>query len=413
MTIARAASLPRRPLSEYVAAFALGAVAIGVVQGPAGPLAQLGGTLTFVLGGCGVVAAVIARVRSGSLATASITVGLAVMLSAALIVGELSAGAPPGQWAILLAYSLPFVLAALIPAQAGRLALTSVLAAGTVQIAAALTLGSYIPTISGVPQLSGGLQPNVLGLIAASVAVWGASIVFSGTTARVRMLGIAIAALGVIVVLLTVSRTGLLSLVVGLAALIATYVRKVVLLWIALVTAIAVLCAMALGLRLRLLEEWFVRGDMDSMGSLTGRTDIWALAGEYFLQRPILGWGFGSLYAPSHTAGAFLTQVRGTNAHSAAMQSLVEAGILGTVLAAVLILTLVVRVLVNKTTARPLLIGLLALLAFNAIGSAGIATVGYAAVLLAAMFAASRPHRIVDVAGHRAGHSVHPKKGKM
>ncbi|SFK92535.1 O-antigen ligase like membrane protein [Geodermatophilus ruber] len=143
-----------------------------------------------------------------------------------------------------------------------------------------------------------------------------------------------------------------------------------------------------LGIFVPAFREWFVRGDSESLSSLTGRTHIWQVLIEASLDRPLVGYGFGALYNEAFTGGSLLREIPGTNAHNMLLQACVETGVIG--LALIVSVIFVAGRSLAKRARGPLAFTLLLLLCLNGLGSAGIATVGIAAWLLAMLVYVAR-----------------------
>lgn len=76
-----------------------------------------------------------------------------------------------------------------------------------------------------------------------------------------------------------------------------------------------------------LFEHYYSRGDSDII-ELTGRLGLWNLTFEYILQKPILGYGFGSFKYTILESRAWLPD----QAHNMLIHSVFETGIIGVVL---------------------------------------------------------------------------------
>ena len=75
--------------------------------------------------------------------------------------------------------------------------------------------------------------------------------------------------------------------------------------------------------------------------NLTGRTVIWSAGREMFYERPLLGWGYQGIITPEHS-GPFFSFYYGSlylppHLHNSYLQFLVETGVLGTLLFAVVL----------------------------------------------------------------------------
>lgn len=373
--------------------FALGAYCISLVQGSIGPLAFLGGQRVLITSG--VVALLLGlfmRIRAGGGSSKPLLLNVALYVTTFWLILSAAFGiSNDSQWIVLGTYLSGFAVSLIVPNKLRMLPLVAITLASAIQVISAFVFSSYMVTLSGVRQLSGGVQPNILSLEAVLVAVvlaWYACKASKPTWVRV------ISAAGLLffiwAVILTVSRSGLISLVVGIFFVVILNGSRLLKMRLSI---LVVICSVVLFFILgwwRFVEEWFVRGDEGSISTLTGRTSIWDEALAYGLQKPLLGWGFGGLYKSDYSAGSFLSEVRGTNSHNLLLQLFVETGAFGVFLFLMIICLAFVFIWRGVGT-RGLLLPLVILVIVNGSGSAGAATVGIAAVLLGATLTAITP----------------------
>lgn len=292
--------------------------------------------------------------------------------------------APSTQFLVLILYILPLVCISIAPIRAVVLAFWGVVFGSALQLIASWCFGPAHITLSGVGQLSGGIQPNVIGLLACFVVISGTWLVLycPDRGCRLRLVsGVILVCLGLAATYLSVSRTAVVSAIPAIALLVFFRLRLGARVGIGALVPLVVVCASGLSSVSGGLANWFVRGDEQSLDTLTGRTTIWSLAWQYWLDRPFFGWGFGGLYTEGSTAGSFLQLVPGVNAHSLILQLMVETGIIGVVMVFVGIVALIWR---GKSLPRSdlTLIGAMAVvLAINGIGSASFSTLGVAALM--------------------------------
>lgn len=362
---------------------------LSLIQGDMGPLMLLGDR--YILAGSGLISVALGLfMRALSRAYArpfAINVFLYLLIFW-IVFGAALGLTNEGQWGVVVTYLLGLVVPLSAPPQLRFAALGGVVVACGLQVLAAFVFGSYIQTLSGFMQLSGGIQPNILAFQAVLVVLicqW-VTLDASKSTAF-RIISAIAACFFVWCVILTVSRSGLLCLIISSAVM---FVMKgsrgpKTQLFVFLVFGLAVILVAA-G-KLSFLEEWFVRGDEGSLSTLTGRTSIWDEAIQYGMEKPFFGWGFGGLYKSEFSAGDFLSEVRGTNSHNVILQLFVETGIPGVVLFLGLVSS--VGLYAWKSTEKSLLLPLLVLIIANGVGSAGAATIGTAALVLAAVAAAT------------------------
>lgn len=374
-------------------------VILSLIQGESGPLSFLRASPWPEFGAATAVLVALSMRDIWVIRAEKIAMTCGLSFIAVMVLGNLLAGAPLGQWRVAALFLWPFLIAMLVPVWCRDLLLIAVLGSGLVQLIVVLMSGEIIWTLSGIPQLSGGIQPNILGLIAAVTATWGMSLALSPqASAPARAFGAAVVCIGFLAVYQTVSRTGLITLLVGVGS-VAVLRRSrtgAVLLALSLVAGLAVV---PWDLIVAEASDWFVRGDAESISSLTGRTTIWALAIDYVGKKPLMGWGFGGLYAPQNTAGEFLSEVVATNTHNAPLQLLFETGIFGTIPALIFLGHFLRRAWLTRGARRAFVLPLFAVLLVNSIGSAGFATIGYANALLAGLFCALKGAPTEDETG--------------
>jgi O-antigen ligase len=88
------------------------------------------------------------------------------------------------------------------------------------------------------------------------------------------------------------------------------------------------------------IESFFTRGEsLQQLSTLNSRTDLWAYAFELFPQHPL--YGFGLTASP----GLFLDSIGLGGGHNAAVNLLIDNGVLG----ALVWMTLLVTILVTAT----------------------------------------------------------------
>ena len=101
-----------------------------------------------------------------------------------------------------------------------------------------------------------------------------------------------------------------------------------------------------------LLGSFSRTGTTTEVTTLTGRTDLWAIAWEHFLQKPIFGWGFNGtelLMANSVGKSFFGNAV---NAHNMVLQGLMSLGLIGALPAFAALATLVHKFFAQPNTKR-------------------------------------------------------------
>lgn len=84
-------------------------------------------------------------------------------------------------------------------------------------------------------------------------------------------------------------------------------------------------------------------GSASEITTLTGRTDLWAIAWEHFLEHPLLGWGFNGTERLMADSVGRTFEGNAVNAHNVVLQSLMTLGLCGSLLVAGLFAVLIMR----------------------------------------------------------------------
>lgn len=295
------------------------------------------------------------------------------------------------QWSVLILYAALLILPLMLMPTFSSAALQGVLIASLFQILFALATQDFLVTLSGVAQLSGGAHPNILGLMACYVSISGLYFFFSDRAhAWHKTLALVLLGLGVLSLVLSVSRSGMISFLIASCLFLIFSVKR---LWVSFLV-VGTTSAFVLLLNSRWFLEtstsWFVRGDASNLSSLTGRTNIWDLSLRLISEKPFLGWGFGALYSEDYSAGFFLRQVEGTNTHNAWMQFALETGVVGLTLMLIFLVAAVYQSWrLDQGYFRDYCLALYVLIVVNGMVSASFATIGVACLMLSATVAAS------------------------
>ncbi len=385
-------SLVRARFAEVLAAISVGVMSLIYIQGE-GPLDALRNDYyTFMAAGGIAVSLLVFHSRSDYSAIRDrFVVATLTLFVLWVVIGGVLGIRLPDQWKVTGTYIVMLLLPFAFPYRHRFLPLYGLVAGAVYQIAVALVGGYYVPTLSGVAQLSAGIQPNVLALQAAVVAVVGAVLVVD----RLRFtfgwyLGVLLSVLGSVAVVLTVSRSGMVAMAAAIGVLLLMTTRLELTVLGGLAVAFAAVALIADIFRITAFTDWFVRGDVASLSTLTGRTEIWGLALSMVVERPVVGWGFAALYRHDYSGGKFLDLVEGTNAHNVWLQAAVETGIVGMlVLAGVLLGAIRAVHATASSTDKTLLYPLFALLVLNSLVSAGFATVGFSTFVFGAVVSAA------------------------
>jgi exopolysaccharide production protein ExoQ len=168
-------------------------------------------------------------------------------------------------------------------------------------IFAEVVFGTFRPFASGY-RFSGSLHPNSQGTECGLFLL--SAVAAADLEKRRRALFWACAFLGFVFLILSGSRTALavtlLALVVYLAAVCSRATKIVMAYSLSMIFCFLLLFSWA-GLLPGLKSVILLgRDDPGSVDTLTGRTMIWEDVGYYIRQRPILGYGYGGFWTPTH-----------------------------------------------------------------------------------------------------------------
>jgi exopolysaccharide production protein ExoQ len=175
------------------------------------------------------------------------------------------------------------------------------------------------------------LEKNALGGLMSMGAL--AQVAAALYVPRRRLLWIAMAALSMLLVLMSQSKTSLVSLILGFGVIFACWLAHkgpamaVALLWAAVTVIGGAGAVLALAPHLLL----------DSLGkdaTLTGRTVLWAAAWRQYLLHPTLGYGYGVLwdYQSQWSPGAWIThdaKFKAGHAHNGWLETALGLGAVG------------------------------------------------------------------------------------
>ncbi|MGI9455117.1 MAG: O-antigen ligase family protein [Aeoliella sp.] len=211
-------------------------------------------------------------------------------------------------------------------------------------LASELAAGCLTPWIYGY-RLRGGMHANMVALHAAimAIAAVGCLRVSKRTSVLCLLIAIALAAL-----LLTKSRSGAATFLVGVTMLWSLRLdpRRMAAFWSSLVTVSAVVVlALAIGG-----SQWqrsfggaAAMGRNDDVGSLTGRLPLWNLLTDYIQQRPLQGFGYEAFWTGKRRLDVGDEVVwYPTDAHSIYINTMLELGLIGTLLLSTMAITALV-----------------------------------------------------------------------
>jgi O-antigen ligase len=220
----------------------------------------------------------------------------------------------------------------------------SVVAIGA-DVAADLAAGTFRPWESDF-RMGGALHPNHVGRLGAIVAM----IAFAATwQPKYRAIGWMFFTAGVVVVLMSVSRSALIGLLAGLAAIVLLGMsgRRFA------VSALVVTVALAIGLgayavcppslQMRLTGAALM-GRVEDASSLTGRWPLWVEMWRDGANRRIQGYGYGAYWTVDRNHDlASIIEWYPTHSHSVYMELLIDLGLVGLLLCLALTLVSVVQ----------------------------------------------------------------------
>jgi exopolysaccharide production protein ExoQ len=205
-------------------------------------------------------------------------------------------------------------------------------------------------------RFSGGVHPNVQAINCVMLLL-GAVSLAERSRHRLRMFQWIAAAIALIFLILTKSRTSLLC---ALLALTITYIIKTPNKWKALAYLFGFACfGLILGvfvseiLATNALEMVLLGRETEETLTLTGRTSIWDTAMKFINWRPILGYGFNSFWTPPHIRA--FSETMGWNisdAHSVYLDQLLSTGLVGLLSYSAILILGIKNSVVNFTKTR-------------------------------------------------------------
>jgi O-antigen ligase len=225
---------------------------------------------------------------------------------------------------------------------------------------ASLFVGVFVPSVGRMTDIFPGSwrglwsEKNWLGdMMAMGFALFGAAVALDRARSR---LWLGFAGLALLLVLLSTSKTSLVALAAGAAALVFVWLARrgpaagVAMVWLAVV-ALAGVGAVAI------LAPGLAIGALGKDATLTGRTFIWAAAVRVIHQRPWLGFGYGAVWDNLDAWGP-LTRIideagfRPRHAHSSWIEMALNLGLVGLGLWALWFAQTLVRALAAVFTSR-------------------------------------------------------------
>jgi O-antigen ligase len=184
-------------------------------------------------------------------------------------------------------------------------------------------------------RLGGALHPNHLGRLGAIVAMIGFAAAWEP---RYRCCASMIFAGGIVVVILSASRSGLIGLVAGVTAI--TYLglpaRRIVFHATCAVAALGIgllICAVSPTSLADRLSSAVLMGRTEDAGSLTGRMPLWTEMWKDGAERRWQGFGYGGYWTVDRNYElAGVIEWFPTHSHSAYMELLIDLGLIGLLL---------------------------------------------------------------------------------
>jgi oligosaccharide repeat unit polymerase len=202
-------------------------------------------------------------------------------------------------------------------------------------VCAELALGTFQPFATGY-RFAGTLHPNTQCaycalMCLAALGLWKDAPAWKPFLAVVFLAGVAF-------MWLTVSRTGLISFSVALAAY--GFLRpssrqrpaKSLGFWIVCAAGVYALALILASIDLGAVGQAFMMGPERDGESLSGRIPLWTELYRYIEQHPLLGYGYGSFWTPQNIIDlSDVSQWAVGSAHSAYVQTILHVGLIGAV----------------------------------------------------------------------------------
>lgn len=206
-------------------------------------------------------------------------------------------------------------------------------------VSAEIALGTFRPFASGY-RFAGTLLPNTQGINCALLLLSG--VAASDAEKHRRTLFRACALLGFVFLILTASRTASAATLLALAvywSAVCSRATKIAMAYALSIALCVLLLVLANGFLPDLKSAVLLGRDASTADSLSGRTGIWEDVGYYIHQRPILGYGYGGFWTPTHLSIISSEEKQGVpNSHSAYLDYFLTLGAVGMVAYAVLLI---------------------------------------------------------------------------
>jgi exopolysaccharide production protein ExoQ len=198
---------------------------------------------------------------------------------------------------------------------------------------AEVVFGAFHPLVSGY-RFAGTLHPNMQGINCALLLLSG--IAAARVETHKQTLYRICALIGFVFLVLTASRTGFAAALLALAVYLGSVSSKrskIVMAYALSIIFCVLLLFLANGFLPNLKAAIMLGRDDTNLSSFNGRTGIWDEIGPYVQRRPILGYGYGGFWTPSHISEISEGEKWGIpNSHSAYLDNLLMLGVVGLLL---------------------------------------------------------------------------------
>lgn len=209
-----------------------------------------------------------------------------------------------------------------------------------------IALGTFTPFAAGY-RFGGTLHPVEQSLNSSILVL--SAVCLASREREYRRVYIACAAIGMVFLFLTRSRTGTAAMLGALSVywMLTAYRYRMRTLTIALLFGGVLLMVLLLMANDVIPVPWNVllmgRG-LQNATSLTGRVPLWDLLFRFAMERPVLGYGFNSFMSPGNAMRVAAVIAFGINsAHSVYLDTLLGLGVVGVAFLVVVLVTAIVR----------------------------------------------------------------------
>ena len=212
---------------------------------------------------------------------------------------------------------------------------------------ALLALADYSPSSTTVRFQLVGMDANEMAVLLATAAGLAIYLLFSARQWWFHLLSIAYLPLGILVIFATGSRTGFVTLLLALLALIPLFIRAQIFSKLILIAVAGIAMAVVIqSIPAKTLDRLFSSGTELSQGTLSERSITWKNALIEWQKKPLAGHGLGSFRKVINKHNVDYT------AHNSFVSIAVEQGIIGLGLYLLMIVYLLIRLLVAMSAAH-------------------------------------------------------------